>query len=277
MVSDKRKRLYIGQTIGQEGKRKMTTLFYEKHGCRKRVNVIGKNDERLILDISGFDFYQYRTENKRTGKPLQKPVKELKQANKLWIDGCRYFMAKGNDPAALDIYEDCRGFHGRMYLQNDYCYTDSEMLQAVEDITGQHYDNMQEINKVPLPDKWMALKAQEEREARENAIENRARDLAENIQNTQSLKCFDKYFQVMIEPKLREFEKESGSSPEDIKRIAKQLKKSGSFRENNYFYSSYRAAVKLPRNDLFRIYNLIPDSHGVIHYFEITKDGRITG
>jgi len=253
------------------------TLNYEAHGCRKRVAVISRNSERLILDFSGFDAYEYRTENKRTGKPLAHPVRELKQANKMWIDGSRYYMADWESDKNIHIYEDCSGFHGRMYLKENYYYTDDEMLKAVEDITGVKYDRLEEVSRINKPAEWETLKEQETREETEEAIERRARDIAEKIETAQGLKCFEKYFNIIIKPDIEKLETSSGTTPADVARIKRQLKTCGSFRENNYFYSDFRAIVKLPRNDLFRVYNLKPDSHNVIHYFEITKDGRITG
>ena len=45
--------------------------------CTTEANIIGENGKIYFLEFTGSSRYKYRTENKFTGKPLKKAVKEL--------------------------------------------------------------------------------------------------------------------------------------------------------------------------------------------------------
>lgn len=255
----------------------MNTLFYENYGLRKRINITTKDGARVVMDLTGYDYYQTRTTSKKTGQELKKPVRELKQKNKLYFDSWRYVMEPWSD-SDLTIYDNCRGFDPYQYLTKDnYSNNTADILAAVNEITGRNYQELKEVKKLETPAEWEALKAKEIKEVQESQIENAARAIAENIKDCVSLKCSQLYFEKIILPKIQKLENATGATEHDKKRISWELKIAGGYRENNIFSSQWRAVVKLPRNNLIRVYNLMPDSHNVLHYFEITKDGRITG
>ena len=54
--------------------------------CTPDECVIGKDGNKYFLEFSNWDKYHYRTENKRTGKPLKNPVRELIMANAVHTD-----------------------------------------------------------------------------------------------------------------------------------------------------------------------------------------------
>lgn len=54
--------------------------------CTPDECIIGKDGNKYFLEFSSWDKYHYRTENKRTGKPLKKPIRELIMANAVHTD-----------------------------------------------------------------------------------------------------------------------------------------------------------------------------------------------
>lgn len=54
--------------------------------CTPNECVIGKDGNKYFLEFSNWDKYHYITENKRTGKPLKNPVRELIMANAVHTD-----------------------------------------------------------------------------------------------------------------------------------------------------------------------------------------------
>lgn len=54
--------------------------------CTPDECVVGKDGNKYFLEFSNWDKYHYRTENKRTGKPLKNPVRELIMANAVHTD-----------------------------------------------------------------------------------------------------------------------------------------------------------------------------------------------
>lgn len=259
----------------------MTKLLFEHMGCaradgvlnnyRSRCAVITADNRLMIADVGSCCTYNFRTTNKRNGKPLKNGVYEIKNDNALWIDGSikraearpsdnRPYMASyGIGPA---MREKLAGLS----------YTVSDILKAFEIITGKHYDGVEIVDHVEIPAEYESIKAAAFQQVKEKYIEEQALKIANDFIHYTPIKGLAAF----VNKKVEALEAYSGTTEADKKRIAKQVQAAG-WREKNYFSSDRRAVVNLGRDGLFRVYNLTPDSAGVVHYFEITKDGRITG
>lgn len=101
--------------------------------------VRAKDGKTNYLDLMRTDAYTRRTLNKRTGKPLKNPVRELVATNIVGI-WCAYLdengVAWGNGTLECDIY----GSH--------FPYTVSGILAAVNSFAAVPYDGIEFVERV---------------------------------------------------------------------------------------------------------------------------------
>lgn len=133
------------------------TLYLEKRGCdfsndtineglsdvgNYRVgsydySIKGKDGRTYTLEFGGCEKKNYRTTNKRTGKPLKKPVIEIVQRNALHIN-TQYEASDGytyrNPKLERDVY------------QSGLSYTKADILKVVNEISSDVYTNIQFID-----------------------------------------------------------------------------------------------------------------------------------
>lgn len=127
-------------------------LYLEKRGCNffsgdPVVNLSDVGNYRVVthgecipapngrmycFEFCHYDRYRYRTENKRTGKPLKHPVKVLANPNACSIHS---------------QFSDTEGCWGDLELEEkfysgNHSYTVSELLSIVNGISSRHYDRI---------------------------------------------------------------------------------------------------------------------------------------
>lgn len=125
-------------------------LYLEKRGCNffnddniKTVSdvgnyrvctpdecIIGKDGNKYLLEFSNWDKYRYRTENKRTGKPLKNPVRELIMADAVYTD-TQYTANNGLCYCNLKLEKKINSV--------DRLYTLESILQIVNEISKDNY------------------------------------------------------------------------------------------------------------------------------------------
>lgn len=260
----------------------MKTLLLEKMGMnnndgvlnnyRCRALVIARDGHRCIVDIGSYCRYVIRTTSKTTGKQLKNPVKEIVNANALHLDISFYSFEAWRNGV---IYDNCTGAAPEMIKEfNNYSYTIPDILAAFEALTGVKYDNIETTSsRLEKPESWEKIEQQEKQEAKENYIEEEARRLSELVPLSMRKPAI---WEVFKKNHFEALENYSGITASEKAAIQRAIKKTGGFRENNIISSGAALMVKLGRDDLFRVYNLVPDMTGTLHYFEITSAGRIT-
>ncbi len=126
-------------------------LYLEKRGCdfwekttsnvgNYRVgsydySIKGKNGRNYIIEFGGYDKKRYRYANKKTGRELKHPIIETVVYNALRLD---------------TQFEDENGCWRDSVLETEmdkkqYHYTMEDILNAVNDISIDHYDEIQFI------------------------------------------------------------------------------------------------------------------------------------
>lgn len=98
--------------------------------------VSGKDGRKYFLSFSHCERYETRTANKRTGKPLKNPVRELRNNNGLHVD---------------TEYDDENGSWRNCKLESelwnmDLPYSKIGILQAVNHISADHYSEVEIID-----------------------------------------------------------------------------------------------------------------------------------
>ncbi len=128
----------------------MKTLILEKRGCNfENDPVMDVNNHRVcgtITDKKGRQLFIefthgacYRFNNKRTGKPLKKPI--LEHWNKLWINtqyDDTYTFSDGS--SAKLSFRDSK-IESEISKKN-YLYTRENILNVVNAISKDHYDSV---------------------------------------------------------------------------------------------------------------------------------------
>lgn len=105
--------------------------------CTAEANIAGENGKIYFLEFTGGMRYKYRTKNKFTGKPLKKAVKELINANGLWID------AQYTDEAGSSFGDS--KLETEIDNQN-LSYTKKNILKVVNHISKDCYTRIEFIN-----------------------------------------------------------------------------------------------------------------------------------
>lgn len=98
--------------------------------CTPNECIVAKDGNKYFLEFSSWDKYHYRTENKRTGKPLKHPIRELIMANAVYTD---------TQYTANDKVCHCNLKLEKQINSIDRLYTLENILQIVNEISKDNY------------------------------------------------------------------------------------------------------------------------------------------
>lgn len=92
-----------------------------------------KDGRNMFFEFMVNDKYRYRTENKRTGAKLKKPVKEL-------VMTCSAFL--NTDYVAENGYSYHDSCMERNFYWQNVKYTSAEILNYINSVSAVHYDGI---------------------------------------------------------------------------------------------------------------------------------------
>ena len=104
--------------------------------CTSGYTVRAKNGKDYFLEFTTGTKYRTRTENKRTGKPLKHPVREVVASGVAFCDAC---------------YEDAEGYCWRdnalwkTAYNEPRPYTEAGILSIVNSFAAEHYDSIEYV------------------------------------------------------------------------------------------------------------------------------------
>lgn len=101
--------------------------------CTHRECILGKDGKMYFLEFTNGERRKVRYENKRTGKPLKKPITEVVMAYSLCLN--TQYTENGLSYRNLKIEKD-------FYNKEPMLYTLENILKVVNDISINHYDEI---------------------------------------------------------------------------------------------------------------------------------------
>lgn len=106
--------------------------------CTGDYNILGKDGRVYFLEFTNGTKYNYRTTHKVTGEPLKQSVRELVNANALYLETC--FQDTDG------LYRRNRSLESKFWDMN-LDYTMANILAVVNEISVDHYDSIEWIER----------------------------------------------------------------------------------------------------------------------------------